>query len=176
VSIPIIWRGDVFDIDIPVIGPHPGVVVTLGELIPVRTNVTIALVTSTPRHHRTQVPVNAEAGLDRPSVVDCCEIYTVPKRALTRKRGALRFEDLLRVDRALRVALGLVTDTQVTDIRCRLGLPSPPAPNCPSSSSPTSDQHALVLQWSGGTPTLIGAIAGWSRSTVRRSPPISSSS
>lgn len=106
-SIPVICRGDVFDIDVPEIGAHPGIVLTRPELIPVRTNVVIALVTSTSRQHRTQVPVNEEAGLDHPSVVDCCEVYTVPKRALTRKRGALRIEDMLRIDSALRIALAL---------------------------------------------------------------------
>lgn len=101
-------RGDVFDVDLPVIGPHPVVVVTRQEAIPVRTNVTVVLVTSTVIGHPAEVPLNSEVGLDHPSVANCDELYTVPKRALIRKRGVLRFEQLRTLDHALAVALGLV--------------------------------------------------------------------
>lgn len=104
---PLISRGDVFDVEIPDVGRHPMAVVTRQEAIPVRTNVTGALITSVVRGRPTEVPVNSESGLDHPSVVNCDEIYTVPKRALARKRGSLPLQVLLRVDDALRLSLGL---------------------------------------------------------------------
>lgn len=104
----LINRGDVFDVDLPGIGSHPAVVVSLQEAIPVRTNVTVALVTSTVRSHRAEVPLNSEVGLDHASVANCDELYTIPKRALGRKRGSLRFAEVRALDRALAVSLGLM--------------------------------------------------------------------
>jgi mRNA interferase MazF len=97
----------VFDVDVPVIGRHPVVVVSRQEAIPVRTNVTVAIVTSSVLGHPAEVPLNSEAGLDHPSVANCDELYTIPKRALGRKRGELRYEEIRSLDEALAVALGL---------------------------------------------------------------------
>lgn len=96
------------DAELPALGRHPVVVVSRQEAIPVRTNVTVALITSGVTGHPAEVPLNSEVGLDHPSVANCDELYTVPKRALARKRGELRFEDLRAVDRALAISLGLV--------------------------------------------------------------------
>lgn len=100
-------RGDVFDVDLPALRRHPVVVVSRQEAIPVRTNVTVAVITSSVVGHPSEVPLNSEAGLDHPSVANCDELYTIPKRALERKRGELRFEEIRSLDRALAVALGL---------------------------------------------------------------------
>ncbi len=101
-------RGDVFDVDIPTLGRHPAVVVTRQEAIPVRTNVTVVVVTSSVLGHTAEVPLNSEVGLDHASVANCDELYTIPKRTLVRKRGELRFEEIRALDRALAVSLGLV--------------------------------------------------------------------
>lgn len=101
-------RGDVFDVDFVELGRHPAVVVTRQEAIPVRTNVTVVVVTSSIVGHPSEVPLNSEAGLEHASVANCDELYTIPKRALERKRGELRFEELRALDRALSVSLGLV--------------------------------------------------------------------
>lgn len=101
-------RGDVFDVDLPALGPHPAVVVTRQEAIPVRTNVTVVLVTSSILEHPSEVPLNSEVGLEHASVANCDELYTIPKRALGRRRGELRFEELRALDRALSISLGLV--------------------------------------------------------------------
>lgn len=97
-----------FEVDFPGLGPHPAVVVARQEAIPVRTNVTVVLVTSSIRGHPSEVPLNSEAGLHHPSVANCDELYTIPKRALGRKRGELRFEEMRALDRALAVSLGLI--------------------------------------------------------------------
>lgn len=102
----LIDRGDVFDAALPV-GPHPVVVVSRQEAIPYRTTVNVVLVTTTVRRHVAEVALDQTHGLAHPSVANADEIYTVPKASLTRRRGALRFEDLLRLDDVLRIALGL---------------------------------------------------------------------
>jgi mRNA interferase MazF len=50
-----------------------------------------------------------EGGLTRPSVVLLNQIRSVDKRRLVRRLGRLKRGSLLRVDRALQIALGLVT-------------------------------------------------------------------
>lgn len=104
---PLINRGELWHVDVPAVGPHPGVVVSRQVSIPVRTNVTIVLVTTTARAGPAEVSLNSEVGLRQPSVANCDEIYTVRKAALVRKLGDLRFEDMQRIDRALRISLDL---------------------------------------------------------------------
>lgn len=77
------------------------------DAIPVRSSVLAALVTSVARSGPAEVELDQAVGLDHPSVVNCDEIYTIPKHALVRKRGELRFEEMLLVDAALRTALDL---------------------------------------------------------------------
>lgn len=50
-----------------------------------------------------------EGGLTRPSVVLLNQIRSVDKRRLVGRLGRLKRGSLLRVDRALQIALGLVT-------------------------------------------------------------------
>lgn len=100
-------RGDVYDVDWPGGGRHPVVIVTRQVAIPVLTNVTVALVTTTVRGVRTEVPVGEPHGLDRESVVNCDNVLTVPKSALVRHRGSLGVADIGRLNDALRVALEL---------------------------------------------------------------------
>jgi len=46
-------------------------------------------------------------GLDYECVANCDDIVTIGKHRLTCCRGSLRLEDLLRLDEALKVSLGL---------------------------------------------------------------------
>lgn len=103
-----IHRGDVYDVDFPLAGPHPAVVVTREEAIPVLSAIAVVLVTSTVRGHP------AEATLEGPhldlhdgSVANCDNIATLPKRRLQRYRGHLAPDQIRALDRALAVALGL---------------------------------------------------------------------
>lgn len=102
-----IHRGDVFDADIPVAGVRLAVVVTRETAIPVLSSVAVVAVTSTVRGHRAEVAVGGDEGLDRESVANCDDVFTVSKHRLGRYRGRLGPERLARLDDALRLALGL---------------------------------------------------------------------
>lgn len=71
--------------------------------------VVVALVTSTIRDLPTEVPVGPEAGLARSSVINCDNLFTVPKAALGRRRGQLEPEQLRALGQALTIALGIDT-------------------------------------------------------------------
>jgi mRNA interferase MazF len=83
------------------------VIVTRDRAIPVLGNVTVAVVTGTIRDLPTEVPVGAREGLRRDSVVNCDNLFTVPKSALGRRRGRLGPEGLARLRAALMIALEL---------------------------------------------------------------------
>lgn len=100
-------RGDVFDADLHELGVRPVVLVSRQEALPHLSGVVAALVTSTVRGHRAEVPVGTAQGLDRDCAVNCDNLLTVPKQRLLKRRGALRFEDLRRLDAALKIALGI---------------------------------------------------------------------
>lgn len=54
-----------------------------------------------------EVALGSEHGLERPSVASCDNLTTIKKTQLGRRRGALPFEDVARLDDALRFALQL---------------------------------------------------------------------
>lgn len=99
-------RGDIVDIEIPG-GRHPAVIVTRDAAIPVLANVCVAAVTSTVRELQTEVPLGRQHGLTRECVVNCDNLFTVPKRAFGRRRGGLGPEEMHRLNGALRIALDL---------------------------------------------------------------------
>lgn len=82
-------------------------VLTRDRAIPLLANVTVAAVTSTIRSLPTEVLLGHEHGLARESVVNCDNLFTVPKQALGRRRGALDPESLHRLRAALMIALDL---------------------------------------------------------------------
>lgn len=88
-------------------GRRPVVVVTRGRAIPVLANVTVAAVTGTIRDLPTEVPLGPEHGLARDCVVNCDNLFTIPKRALGRLRGELDPASLDRLRSALRTALDI---------------------------------------------------------------------
>jgi mRNA interferase MazF len=99
-------RGEVYDVRFPS-GRRPVVVVTRERVIPYLSSVTVAQVTGTIRGLPTEVPLGREHGLDHGSVVNCDNLATVPKAALTRHRGTLGPVELARLREALRLALEL---------------------------------------------------------------------
>lgn len=103
----LIDRGDIFDADLPDLGVRPVLVVTRKVAIPVLSSVTVAPITSTVRGVGSEVPLSSEHGLECPSVASCDNLATVKKTRLGRRRGALPFEDVARLDDALRFALQL---------------------------------------------------------------------
>lgn len=75
--------------------------------IPFLANLTVAAVTGTIRDLPTEVPLGPAQGLERECVVNCDNLFTVPKSALGARRGELDPEALLRLRNALRIALDL---------------------------------------------------------------------
>ncbi len=82
-------------------------IVTRDHAIPLLANVTVATITSTVRGLVTEVPVGKEHGLTRECVINCDNLFTIPKSALGRRRGELDPESLERLRSALTIALGL---------------------------------------------------------------------
>jgi mRNA interferase MazF len=76
-------------------------------VIPILSNVTVAAVTGTVRGLPTEVPLGPAHGLARESVVNCDNLFTIPKSSLADRRGELDAEALDRLGSALRIALDL---------------------------------------------------------------------
>ena len=70
-------------------GPRPAVILTRDAAIPLLANVVVAGITRTVRGIPTEVPVGPEHGLASESVVNCDDLFTLPKRTLGRRRGEL---------------------------------------------------------------------------------------
>jgi mRNA interferase MazF len=83
------------------------VILTRDRAIPLLANVTVAVVTGTVRGLPTEVPVGPEHGLARECVINCDNLFTIPKSALGRARGSLDPRSLGRLAVALRIALDL---------------------------------------------------------------------
>ena len=81
---------------------------TRDRAIPVLANVTVAAVTGTIRGLPTEVPVGPRHGLARDCVVNCDNLFTVPKSVLGARRGDLDTVALARLSDALKIALDLV--------------------------------------------------------------------
>jgi mRNA interferase MazF len=83
------------------------VILTRDRAIPVLANVTVAAITRTIRGLPTEVPLGREHGLARECVVNCDNMFTIPKQALSRRRGELDPESVARLRTALLIALDL---------------------------------------------------------------------
>jgi mRNA interferase MazF len=100
-------RGDIFEGDIPGLGVRPVLVVTRQVAIPVLSSVTVALITSTIRGIASEVSLNSAHGLSHASAANCDNLLTLSKSRLAQRLGSLSFEDVARLDDALRFALQL---------------------------------------------------------------------
>ncbi len=83
------------------------VVVTRDRATPILANVTVAAVTGTIRGLPTEVPLRREHGLARDCVVNCDNLFTIPKQIVGRRRGELDRESVARLRAALMIALDL---------------------------------------------------------------------
>ena len=84
-------------------------VLTRDRAIPVLANVTLAGVTGTIRGLPTEVPLDERHGLARECVINCDNLFTLPKSVLGRRRGELDPESRVRLRDALMLALELDT-------------------------------------------------------------------
>jgi mRNA interferase MazF len=100
-------RGDIFEADVPSLGVRPVLVVTRQVAIPVLSSVTVAPVTSTVRGIASEVPLNSDHGLAHLSAANCDTLLTLSKSRLRNRLGSLSFEDVDRLDAAIRFALQL---------------------------------------------------------------------
>ena len=80
---------------------------TRDRTIPVLANITVAGVTSRIRGLSTEIPLDERHGLKRASVINCDNLFTIPKSALERRRGQLDPEATARLRTALMIALDL---------------------------------------------------------------------
>jgi mRNA-degrading endonuclease toxin of MazEF toxin-antitoxin module len=86
---------------------RPVLVMTRSEVIDVRALVTVAEVTTSIRGLASEVNIDhVEAGLDRPSVINCDGIHTVAQQSLTTLVGQLGDDVLRQVCAAVSYALG----------------------------------------------------------------------
>jgi mRNA interferase MazF len=86
---------------------RPVLVLTRSEVLDVRSHVTVAEITTTVRGLAAEVEIDAvSVGLERPSVVNCDGLHTVPQRVLTTRVGEVDGLVLDRVGAAVGYALG----------------------------------------------------------------------
>ncbi len=86
---------------------RPVLVLTRPEVIEVRALVTVAEVTTSVRHIAAEVDIDQEdAGLDRPSVINCDGLHTITKASLTTYAGSVNEETMERVCAAIGYAVG----------------------------------------------------------------------
>jgi mRNA interferase MazF len=82
-------------------------VMTRSEVIDVRALVTVAEVTTSVRGLGSEVDLDhVQAGLDRPSVINCDGIHTVTQKSLTTRVGQVSDDIMRKVCSALSYALG----------------------------------------------------------------------
>jgi mRNA interferase MazF len=86
---------------------RPVLVLTRELVRPHLTRVTVAPITSTARGLSTEVPVGSRNGLDRPAVVSCDNVVTIPSAALGRQIGRLLPEQEPALTAALHAAFDL---------------------------------------------------------------------
>lgn len=102
---PALNRLDIFDVEFN--ERRPAVILTRDSAIPLLANVCVAGVTGTIRGLVTEVPLDERHGMSRACVINCDNVFTLPKRALGRRRGRLDPEAAARLREALMLALGL---------------------------------------------------------------------
>jgi mRNA interferase MazF len=108
---PVPLRGEIWDVAIPVIGPHPAVVLTINVFRERFPETTVALITGTAGPRLTHIPVGPASGLTRyaESYVNVTNLFSLPTEKLRRRRGLLHRSELLAVEDGVRFALGLST-------------------------------------------------------------------
>lgn len=102
-------RGDIWLADVGR-KPHPVLVITRDEVLDVRTNVTVAEITTQARGLAVEVPIGPETGVDQPSLVNCDGLHTVSQQRLAQRLGSLDSDTLDEICEATAVALGCDRD------------------------------------------------------------------
>ncbi len=101
-------RCEVWWADLPLpAGRRPVVLLSRDEAYTVRTQVTVAPVTTNRRRIPVEVELDAADGLPKKCVVNLDSIVTIPKSHLEQCIALLRPEKIKQIDTALRFALGM---------------------------------------------------------------------
>jgi len=101
-------RGDIWIVDFGSdIGEHAALLIARTGAMRRRWRAIVALITSEGIGLPTEVPVGPGHGLQRDSVIDCEDLFTVSSELLTRRLGEVDPTAQEAVDRALRIALAL---------------------------------------------------------------------
>jgi mRNA-degrading endonuclease toxin of MazEF toxin-antitoxin module len=75
----VIFRGEIWDAEIPGVGRHPVVIATGDIAIPLLTNLICVFVTPEYRGQVAEVEVGRGEYLSRTSAINCVNIFTLPK-------------------------------------------------------------------------------------------------
>ncbi|HZD24353.1 MAG TPA: type II toxin-antitoxin system PemK/MazF family toxin [Acidimicrobiia bacterium] len=85
---------------------RPVVILTRPEVIDIRELVTVAEVTTSVRGLATEVEIDhVTVGLEKPSVINCDGLHTIPQTSLTRRVGHINDQAINRVCTAVAYAL-----------------------------------------------------------------------
>lgn len=102
-------RGEVWVCAVPLVGPHPVVVLTANRIAATLSAVTVAVVTGTAGPESTHVRIGPDSGLTKypESYVNCSDLHTVDKPRLRRRLGRLAPVEMRGVETGVRRMLGL---------------------------------------------------------------------
>lgn len=101
-------RGEIWWAELPKpAGRHPVILLSRDKAIAIREFVTVAAVSSTIRNIPTEVLLGKEDGMPKTCVVNLDVINTIPKTLLVKCISKLSKDKLLKVESALKFALGL---------------------------------------------------------------------
>ena len=102
-------RGEVWEIQLPRVGTHPAVILTVNGLIGRISEVNVAMITGTSGPPSTRIPLGKDAGLTRyaESYVDTTSVHSLPLATFTRRKGRLAPAELAAVEDGVRLVLGL---------------------------------------------------------------------
>jgi mRNA interferase MazF len=106
-------RGEVWWADLrPPAGRRPVLLVSRDEAYAVRSQVTVAPITTTVRSIPVEVPLGPQEGLPRRCVANLDSLVTISKATLERHLATLPANKIREVDAAIRFALGLPEPAQ----------------------------------------------------------------
>lgn len=102
-------RGEVWACAVPLVGPHPVVILTANRIATPLSAITVAVVTGTAGPEVTHVRIGPDSGLTKylESYVNCSDLHTIDKPRLRRQLGRLAPAEMRSVETAVRQILGL---------------------------------------------------------------------
>src|SRR5262249_24837151 len=102
-------RGEVWACAIPLVGPHPVVILTVNRIAAPLSAITVVLITGTAGPDATHVCIGPDSGVMKypESYVNCSAPHSVDKPRLRRRLGRLAPVEMRNVESAIRQILGL---------------------------------------------------------------------